>query len=76
MKSHPENVRLSDDFQPKVLVDPQADGVELYTPAHGYEVHAHGTATGDLPSIFTLFERCMEHDLIKLNQIVLHHPDD
>jgi hypothetical protein len=72
----PDRVRLSEDYQPQIVVDRQAEGIEMYTPAHAYEVRGSGTATGDLEAIIELHRLAKDHELMKVERISLCHPDD
>lgn len=75
-KSFADSVRLSDDYRPVEVVDPDAAGAEAYSPAHDFEAKAKGTATGDLESILELHGLCDEHSLMTVEKIRLHHAAD
>jgi hypothetical protein len=45
--------------------DPDAKGVELYSPAHAYTYHASGRFTGTPPGIFELHRRMQDIDFVK-----------
>jgi hypothetical protein len=45
--------------------DPEAKGVELYSPAHAYTYHASGRFTGTPPGIFELHLRLQDLDFVK-----------
>lgn len=72
LKRFPDRVRISDEYNPRTSLDPQAVGVELYTPAHAYEVQASGTATGDLATILELRRMAHEHELMRIEKVRLH----
>lgn len=69
-------LRISDDFQPTRHVDPDAKGNELYSPAHDFEVKAHGRLTGSLRHVLAFAEEAKNHPLLEISAIQIHHGDD
>jgi hypothetical protein len=76
--SHPiaEKIKkaLHDDLPPGVSLvdgqeseerDPEAKGVELYSPAHAYTYRASGRFVGAPPGIFELHRRMQDIDFVK-----------
>lgn len=50
-------------------VDPEARGVELYTPAHEYVYRASGRVTGPLPGVLEMHRRSRGLDFVKEERI-------
>jgi len=50
-------------------VDPEAEGVELYTPVHKYTYHASGRFTGTPPGLFELYRRIRDVDFVKEKEL-------
>lgn len=71
-----DRIRLSEDYRPVTTTDPDAAGIELYAPAHAFEVAASGTATGDLAAVLDLYRLARSQPLLKLKKIRLHRMDD
>jgi hypothetical protein len=66
----PEGVRL-EDAQENQSVDPDARGVELYSPAHDYELKGHATATGRLDRLVAAHQLLEAHPLFEPGAIEL-----
>ena len=64
----PPGVRL-EGFEESELSDPEAKGVELYTPVHAYTYKASGRFVGSPPGIFELHQRIREIDFVKEGEL-------
>lgn len=64
----PPGVRL-EGFEESELRDPEAKGVELYSPVHDYTYKASGRFTGTPPGIFELHKRMQEIDFVKEDEL-------
>lgn len=76
VKRFAPHLRISDDYEPLPEVNSQAEGVEVYTPAHEFTLNAHGTATGALPTVLEFHKEASAHALMKVSAITLHHDGD
>lgn len=57
------------DIRESDRVDPEAEGVELYAPAHDYTYRASGSFHGALPGILEMHRRLVEMDFCKPGEI-------
>lgn len=69
--SMPDRVTLSPGYQPVIKSDPNAKGVELYSPTHAYEASAAGELTGDLPAILAMHDRLKKFDMVTADPVRL-----
>jgi hypothetical protein len=60
----PAGVSLADGRESEER-DPEAKGVELYSPAHAYTYHASGRFIGVPPGIFEMHRRMQDLDFVK-----------
>ena len=60
----PEGARLTPDSDLQVMLDPSAEGVELYAPTHDFELRGKGTIEGDLMPVLEVYRKCVEELLI------------
>lgn len=67
----PEDVEVSEDYQPQERTDTGAQGPEMYAPTHDYEFSASGTVRGDLRGVLQVSERCHQHERIKRKPVQL-----
>jgi len=67
----PEGVELQD-YEEEETVNPGAEGVELYTPTHDYELVGKGRYMGAIPGIVDLAHRLAENELINPEKIQLN----
>ncbi|MCK4547827.1 MAG: hypothetical protein KAW17_10345 [Candidatus Eisenbacteria sp.] len=73
--SAPSGLKISYEKAPEEKVDPDARGVEAYTPSHEYEYSAKGTAAGRFADIYPLFGKLLEHPLVEVEEMELEYKD-
>jgi hypothetical protein len=66
----PSGLRIADESH-AVQVDPQARGVEVYTPAHDYEAHGAATISGRVDLVIAKRRQLLEHEAIQAHRIEL-----
>lgn len=71
--SVPSRVAVRYKREPSEKVRPGAQGIEMYTPDHDYELAAEGTASGSFADIFPFFRKASEHPLIQVEEIELEY---
>ncbi len=54
-------------------VDPEAKGIEFYSPLHDYSFSGEGTIRGDVEKLLAFRERLCEHVFIEAKEIELKH---
>lgn len=62
---------LLGDFAEDEELDPDAKGVELYTPAHDYTYRAHGRFSGSPPGIFEMHRKLQALDFVHEEKLEL-----
>lgn len=55
----------------KEVVDPEAKGVELYSPVHDYTYRCHGTFSGTSPGIFEIHRTLQALDFVHQEKLEL-----
>jgi len=70
-EDHDESISMSDDYEPKESIHPEAKGAEGYAPEHDYEIRAKGTVSGNFDEIMKLYERCDDEPLVQAEKIEL-----
>jgi hypothetical protein len=68
-EKRPEGVEVSPDTKFSTTVDPDAEGVEMYSPAHAYEYRGKGRLSGPVRLAIGIYEKAIEEPLIKLGKI-------
>ena len=71
-----DRLRVSEDYEPTVIEDAGAQGIELYSPAHAFEATGHGSVTGDLRSTLEFHRRASGFGWVQVGQCQLNHADD
>lgn len=66
----PEGVAL-ENYKPEEKINHDAEGVELYTPAHDYIFHGKGTIRGPIDKIVPIHKILDDYPLIETEKIVL-----
>ncbi|RQW83951.1 MAG: hypothetical protein EHM79_14895 [Geobacter sp.] len=66
----PQGVSLHH-YKPEEKIDPDAEGVELYAPAHDYIFEGKGTIIGPIEQVFPFRKLLVDHPLIKAEKIYL-----
>lgn len=66
----PEGVSL-ENYKPEEKINHDAEGVELYTPAHDYIFHGKGTIRGPIEKIVPIHQILDDYPLIETEKIVL-----
>lgn len=56
-------------------VRPEDKGIEAYTPAHDYELHASGHVKGPPAEVIELYERLETNELVELGLIQMEYGD-
>lgn len=69
-KNLPEGLRLSG-FEHEVRVDPNAKGIEAYSPVHHFEATGSGTITGRIDLLVDVKRRADDYPLFDAEDIVL-----
>ena len=59
-------------FEREETTDPEAEGVEIYTPVHDYIFKGKGTVEGDIEKLCTLHTKLGEHEFFEVEDIQLH----
>lgn len=70
-KNLPEGLRLKD-FKHEVKVDPNAEGIEAYSPVHHFEASGSGTVTGRIDLLVDVKRRADENPLFLAADIHLN----
>ncbi len=65
----PEGVEADPDTKFRTKVDPEAEGVEMYSPAHAYEYRGKGRISGSVRPMIGIYEKAVDEPLIKLGKI-------
>ena len=60
-----------EEYEEKEKVDPEAKGVELYTPAHDYTWHCRGSFSGTPPGIFQMHRTLQALDFVHQEKLEL-----
>ncbi len=71
LKELPASVKISD-LSEELKEDKDAEGIELYAPAHDYEYRSHGKVTGNINDIIEFRKILNTHPLIEVTDIKLH----
>ncbi|HOP39749.1 MAG TPA: hypothetical protein PLI53_01775 [Geobacteraceae bacterium] len=66
----PEGVSL-ENYKPEEKINHDAEGVELYTPAHDYIFHGKGTIRGPIEKVVPIHQLLDDYPLIETEKIVL-----
>ena len=53
------------------IKDPDARGVEMYAPAHHYELHGKGGVEGDIDGVLPIYRLCRNEELSRVKEAVL-----
>lgn len=61
----PKGVTLSPDTSFREILHPEDAGVEVYTPAHEYELRGKGTVEGPVEGVLALYRICRDEELIR-----------
>jgi hypothetical protein len=61
----PAGLVLSEDTIFTETVDPGAEGVESFAPAHDYTLDGSGTVIGSVPDLVAFHRRCRDEELIE-----------
>lgn len=69
--SMPDRVSLAPGYQPVIKSDPNAKGVELYSPTHAYQASANGELTGDLLATLAMHDRLKKFDMVTVEPVRL-----
>lgn len=64
----PAGVKL-EDYAPEESVDPDAKGVEAYSPVHDYEFKGEGKARGDVDGVLALYRKLTENRAFRVEEI-------
>lgn len=67
----PDGLEL-EDYQVEEKEDPSAKGVELYSPAHEYELSGSGRYHGTVPAVFEMVHRLSDQEFIHNGDITLN----
>jgi hypothetical protein len=70
----PGEVRL-EDYEEEEAVNPEAKGVELYSPVHEYEFSGKGRYVGSVAGVIAMAHELAENDFIQAERIQLSPPD-
>lgn len=68
----PDGVKTAD-YEPKEIVDPSAEGAEIYTPVHEYVFRGKGVIEGTPDGVYQVHRRMVENDFISCDSMVLHY---
>jgi hypothetical protein len=67
----PEGVSLTD-YEPEEIVDPDAKGVEVYSPVHEYTFKGKGVIEGEPGSVRDVLEKMIDDEFVDCDDIVMH----
>jgi hypothetical protein len=67
----PEGVALRRERPFEERLDPDARGIEAYSPAHEYELRGKGTVEGDLEGVLSVHRRLREESAVRLGRAEL-----
>ncbi|HET6279199.1 MAG TPA: hypothetical protein VFG08_10485 [Candidatus Polarisedimenticolia bacterium] len=67
----PPGARLSQGTSFTETRDPDATGLELYAPAHEYELRAEGEVEGDLEAVLPIYRFCRDEELVRVSRAAL-----
>ncbi len=68
----PDGAQLTG-YAPEEIVDPDAEGQELYSPTHEYEFRGQGTVEGDPFAVKSVFDKLKDNEFFKCEGIELQH---
>jgi hypothetical protein len=71
----PSALRVEYEEAPEEKLDPDAKGMEAYTPSHEYEYSAKGSVGGAFSDLFPFFEKLLEHPLVEADEVELTYSD-
>jgi hypothetical protein len=60
------------DFEREETTDPDAKGVEIYSPVHDYTFKGKGTVAGDVEKLCAFHAKLAEHEFFEVEDIRLH----
>jgi hypothetical protein len=69
-RSIPAGLRLVG-YEPEEIIDPSAEGVEIYTPVHDYRFVGNGVIEGDLETLLSCHEKLTSNEFIQVDDIVI-----
>lgn len=64
----PDGVKL-EGYEPVESVDPDAKGVEAYSPVHEYEFKGEASARGDVDGVLKLYRKLTENRAFRVEEI-------
>ena len=67
----PEGARLSPDSSFVESLHPDEIGVEVYAPAHDYDLRGKGTVVGSMEGVLSLYRTCRDEELIRESPVEL-----
>jgi len=65
----PESVALSSKSVMAERVDPDAKGIEMYSPVHDYELKGKGTVEGAVRGVLELYRLCRDEELVETTEL-------
>jgi hypothetical protein len=74
----PEGVTLSRKAVMAERIDPDAKGIEMYSPVHDYELKGKGTVEGAVRGVLEFYRLCRDEELIQTGELepVVAEPSD
>ncbi|MEJ2721927.1 MAG: hypothetical protein P8181_12435 [bacterium] len=61
-----------EDYEPEEIVDPDAKGVEVYTPVHDYIFKGEGVVKGDIEKLCRFHAKLSANEFIEVEDIEIH----
>lgn len=68
-ESLPEGVSLSRKAVLAERIDPEAKGIEMYSPVHDYELRGKGTVEGEVSGVLEFHRLCRDEELIETGEL-------
>jgi hypothetical protein len=67
----PKGLKLTNSSGFKEHIDESAKGIELYAPAHEYELKGEGTVEGELEPLILFYRSCLKEELVNHTELAL-----